>query len=71
MHVFHWLHHGDGRLLATGEHMLLHVSLKTRSAASLNRMSAEAHRTSRPAGRRKLPAPGGARPGSVGQTEVK
>ena len=32
MHVFHWLRHQDGRLLATGEHMLLHVSLKTRSA---------------------------------------
>lgn len=32
MHVFHWLRHRDGRLLATGEHMLLHVSLETRSA---------------------------------------
>jgi carnitine 3-dehydrogenase len=32
MRLFHWLHHGDGRLLATGEHMLIHVSLKTRSA---------------------------------------
>jgi carnitine 3-dehydrogenase len=32
MHLFHCLHHGDGRLLATGEHMLIHVSLKTRAA---------------------------------------
>jgi carnitine 3-dehydrogenase len=32
MHVFHYLHHEDGRLLATGEHLLLHVSLATRAA---------------------------------------
>lgn len=32
MHLFHSLYHDDGRLLATGEHMLLHVSLDTRSA---------------------------------------
>ncbi len=32
MHLFHSLHHGDGRLLATGEHMLIHVSLETRAA---------------------------------------
>ncbi|HET7409176.1 MAG TPA: thioesterase family protein, partial [Paracoccaceae bacterium] len=31
MHLFHELRHGDGRLLATGEHMLLHVSLETRA----------------------------------------
>jgi carnitine 3-dehydrogenase len=31
MHLFHQMRHGDGRLLATGEHMLLHVSLQTRS----------------------------------------
>ena len=31
MHVFHWLYHKDGTLLATGEHLLLHVSLETRS----------------------------------------
>jgi len=30
LHIFHRMHHGDGRLLATGEHMLLHVNLKTR-----------------------------------------
>ena len=33
LHLFHRLYHGDVRLLATGEHLLIHVSLKTRSAA--------------------------------------
>ena len=33
MHLFHWLHHDDGHLLATGEHMLIHVSLETRRAS--------------------------------------
>jgi carnitine 3-dehydrogenase len=33
MHLFHFMHHADGRLLATGEHMLIHVSLETRKAA--------------------------------------
>ncbi len=32
MHLFHSLYHGDGRLLATGEYMLIHVNLKSRSA---------------------------------------
>ena len=32
LRLFHRLSHADGRLLATGEHLLLHVSLKTRSA---------------------------------------
>ena len=31
MHLFHAMRHGDGHLLATGEHMLLHVSLATRA----------------------------------------
>ncbi len=31
MHLFHEMRHGDGRLLATGEHMLLHVSLESRA----------------------------------------
>ncbi|MEM9139762.1 MAG: carnitine 3-dehydrogenase [Pseudomonadota bacterium] len=31
MHLFHTMRHGDGRVLATGEHMLLHVSLETRA----------------------------------------
>jgi len=33
LHIFHRLFHGDGRLLATGEHMLIHVSLDTRKAS--------------------------------------
>ncbi|MGF1592732.1 MAG: carnitine 3-dehydrogenase [Kiloniellaceae bacterium] len=33
LRLFHRLLHADGRLLATGEHMLIHVDLKTRSAA--------------------------------------
>jgi len=33
LHLFHWLHHNDGRLLATAEHMLIHVDLKTRGAS--------------------------------------
>ena len=31
MHLFHTMRHADGRMLATGEHMLLHVDLNTRS----------------------------------------
>jgi len=34
MHLFHTLRHGDGRVLATGEYMLLHVSLETRSSCA-------------------------------------
>ena len=33
LHLFHWLHHDDARLLATAEHMLIHVDLKTRGAS--------------------------------------
>jgi len=33
MRLFHFLHHEDGRLLATGEQMLIHVSLETRRAS--------------------------------------
>jgi len=32
MHLFHNMHEGD-RLLATAEHMLIHVSLETRKAS--------------------------------------
>lgn len=32
--LFHRMYHGDGRLLATGEHMLVHVSLETRAACA-------------------------------------
>ncbi len=34
LHLFHHLFHDDGRLLATGEHMLIHVSLETRKASN-------------------------------------
>ena len=33
LHLFHELHHGDGRLLATGETLLIHVSLASRAAS--------------------------------------
>jgi len=33
MHIFNSLYHQDGRLLATGEQILIHVSLKTRHAS--------------------------------------
>jgi carnitine 3-dehydrogenase len=33
LRLFHRLYHGDGRLLATGEHMLIHVDLASRAAA--------------------------------------
>ncbi len=33
MRLFHELRHRNGTLLATGEHLLIHVSLKTRSAS--------------------------------------
>ena len=36
LHLFHWLSHEDGRLLATAEHMLIHVDLKTRGASMPN-----------------------------------
>ena len=36
LHLFHWLNHKDGRLLATAEHMLIHVDLKTRGASMPN-----------------------------------
>ena len=34
MHLYHSLHRDDGQLLATGEHMLIHVSLETRRPSS-------------------------------------
>ena len=33
MHLFHFLKGTDDRLVATGEHMLIHVSLKTRASS--------------------------------------
>ena len=51
LHLFHYLYHEDGRLLATAEHMLIHVNLKTRGASMpselvVNRVEAvyEAHK---------------------------
>jgi carnitine 3-dehydrogenase len=38
LHLFHWLYHDDGRLLATAEHMLIHVDLKTRGASMPNEL---------------------------------
>ena len=40
LHLFHQMHEGD-RLLATGEHMLIHVSLATRRAAEPDARIAE------------------------------
>ncbi len=58
LHLFHWLYHESDRLLATAEHMLIHVDLKTRAASLpnddvLKRMSMvyEAHK--------ELPKPDG------------
>jgi carnitine 3-dehydrogenase len=33
LHLFHSLIHEDGRLLATGEHMLLHVDMNSRASS--------------------------------------
>jgi carnitine 3-dehydrogenase len=45
LHLFHHLYHQSGRLLATGEHMLIHVNLETRSASEptpvVTRLAAE------------------------------
>ena len=38
LHLFHWLYHNDKRLLATAEHMLIHVDLKTRAASVPNEL---------------------------------
>lgn len=66
LHLFHNLHHGDGRKLATGEHMFIHVDLKSRSASDPPDSIAEA------AGRYanahvRLPLPEGAGR-AIGQT---
>ena len=41
LHVFHFLHHQDGRLLATGEMMLIHVNLTSRAASNPNKLVSE------------------------------
>ncbi len=58
LHLFHWLHHDDGRLLATAEHMLIHVDLKTRGASMPSDTVVD--RTERIySAHKKLPAPEG------------
>jgi carnitine 3-dehydrogenase len=59
MRLFHWLRHADGRLLATGEHMMVHVSLATRAAAEPGPAVA-AKLAEIAALHAKLPAPDGA-----------
>jgi carnitine 3-dehydrogenase len=59
MHLFNSLYTRDGTLLATGEHMMIHVSLKTRAASEpsaevLANLSAIAE------GHAELPVPEGA-----------
>jgi len=41
LHVFHFLYHQDGRLLATGEQMLIHVNLESRAASNPNELVSE------------------------------
>ncbi len=59
MHLFNSLYHQDGTLLATGEHMLIHVSLKTR-AASEPSADVLANLLAIAEGHANLPAPEGA-----------
>ena len=40
-HIFHFLYHQDGRLLATGEQMLIHVNLESRAASNPNELVGE------------------------------
>jgi len=40
-HIFHFLYHQDGRLLATGEMMLIHVNLESRAACNPNELVGE------------------------------
>lgn len=58
LQVFHFLHHEDGRLLATGEHMLIHVNLESRAATVPNKIvSARIDRLYE--SHQKLPIPAG------------
>jgi len=41
LQIFHFLYHDDGRLLATGEHMLIHVNLESRAACNPNELVSE------------------------------
>ncbi|MEZ5478196.1 MAG: thioesterase family protein [Thiolinea sp.] len=56
MHLFNRILHGDGRLLATVEHMLIHVSLETRSS-SLPDAAVAARLTEIAAAQAHLPRP--------------
>ena len=58
LQVFHFLHHEDGRLLATGEHMLIHVNLESRAATVPNTMVCERINRLNEA-HQKLPTPEG------------
>ena len=62
MHLFHNLYAGDGktpRLIATGEHMLIHVDMKKRSSSLPTRKVAE-KLDALAAAHERLPAPEGA-----------
>ncbi|MEM1346302.1 MAG: thioesterase family protein, partial [Pseudomonadota bacterium] len=59
MHLYHHLHHSDGRLLSTGEQMLLHVNLETRSTCTPE-PSVAARLSEIAAAHAKLPWPEGA-----------
>ncbi|MEM1343829.1 MAG: carnitine 3-dehydrogenase [Pseudomonadota bacterium] len=59
MHLYHFLHHSDGRLLATGEQMLLHVNLETRNTCTPE-PSVAARLSEIAAAHAKLPWPEGA-----------
>ena len=56
MHLFHSLFHQSGRLLATGEHMLLHVDMKLRRASEPSDNVATAPRRCGQWKRRKIPS---------------
>ena len=56
LHLFHHLYHQDGRLLATGEHLLLHVDMNTRKTSEAETQAlAKAEELSRQ--HAKLPTP--------------
>ena len=62
MHIFHNLYAGDGkapRLIATGEHMMIHVDMKKRSSSLPTRKVAE-KLDALAAAHERLPAPEGA-----------
>jgi carnitine 3-dehydrogenase len=58
LHVFHFLYHQDGQLLATGEQMLIHVNLESRAACNPNELVSE-RITAISSAHQKLPSPDG------------